>query len=413
MKIAFIFHPWDNADNGGAPGIWNYEVTRRLARSSDAIVYAHLFSSQKKLENCEGVEYRRFSPSYLDRGFLKYPRVFFHGCNLKRPVLFSYRYYFGYALKIASDLKKQKCDIAHLHTLPQFAPIIKSLNPGIRIILHMHGEELTQADRRMVDRKLRKVDSVIGCSEFVTEKIRHSYPWLDGRCQAIPMGVDPDHFCSGDNPSIARADNIKRLLYVGRVSPEKGLHVLLDAFQEVIKHHPQAQLEIVGSDWVMPPDQLVDLCDDPKLSDLKKFYSPNYRSHLEEQLSPALSSHVFFRGHVRHDQVVDYYRNADVYISPSFYESLGMSTIEAMASGVPVIATPVGGVPEVVEDGKTGIMVPSGDSGALAVAILRLLADEELRLSLAKAARSRAIKLFSWDCICENLMLLYKKACED
>ncbi len=409
MKIAFVFHPWDSTDDGGVPGIWNYQITRHLARSSDVLVYSHIFGAQKKLERVAGVEHRRFSLSLPDRTLPRHPRVFFPGCGLRRPVGFSYPYHFVYALRVAMDLRKRNCDIVHLHTMVHFAPIIKRLNPGVPIILHMHGEELSQVDRTMVERKLGKVDAVIGCSEFVSDRIRRSYPRLAERCEAVPMGVDPDRFCGIGKPSPARAKGVKRLLYVGRISPEKGPHVLLDALRAVVKRYPQARLEIVGQDWVMPPDRLVNLCDDPKVTDLKRFCSGNYRSYLESQLTSELSSHVTFRGFVPHERLVDYYRNADVYISPSFYESLGMATIEAMASGTPVIATRVGGVPEVVEDGKSGILVPSGEPLALAEAIIRLLADKKLRSSLAKEARTRAIELFSWGRICEKLDVLYGK----
>jgi glycosyltransferase involved in cell wall biosynthesis len=109
---------------------------------------------------------------------------------------------------------------------------------------------------------------------------------------------------------------------------------------------------------------------------------------------------VTFCGLVPHKDVVNYYHNADIFINPSFYETLGMSTIEAMASGLPVITTPVGGVPEVVEHGKTGLLVKPGDTDELVKAIIRVLEDKDLRLLMGQAARKRAVELFSWERIC-------------
>jgi len=82
-----------------------------------------------------------------------------------------------------------------------------------------------------------------------------------------------------------------------------------------------------------------------------------------------------------------------------------------MATGVPVVATRVGGLVESIEDDKTGLVVEPGDAPALAKAILRLLTDETLRIAMGKAARKRAMKLFSWERISESLLCCYKNLC--
>ena len=89
-----------------------------------------------------------------------------------------------------------------------------------------------------------------------------------------------------------------------------------------------------------------------------------------------------------------------------------MSLIEAMACHVPVVATRVGGMTEIVEEGKTGILVESGSASELAEAILRTLSDEDLRKKMRNAGRERAVELFSWDKIADDLLCQYKKICE-
>jgi len=101
-----------------------------------------------------------------------------------------------------------------------------------------------------------------------------------------------------------------------------------------------------------------------------------------------------------------------VFVQPSFSEAFGMPVAEAMASGLPVVAARVGGIPEAVVNGKTGLLVESGDATALAEAILRLFEDEDLRKSMGKAAHKRAVNTFSWDQIVENLLRQYKNICE-
>ena len=104
--------------------------------------------------------------------------------------------------------------------------------------------------------------------------------------------------------------------------------------------------------------------------------------------------HVTFGSLIPHQEVVNCYHDADIFVNPSYYESLGMSAIEAMACQLPVVATHVGGVAEVVEQGKTGILVAPGDAGALAEAIVCLLGEEKLRVSMEKAESSSSSRTF-------------------
>jgi len=429
VKIAFLHQPIgtiSSSDPRGSIEVWTYEVARRLAKSCDVIVYAKMGRHQKKFEYDQGVRYRRIS-TVIDQWFTfislalkklgRFPLfqkikaiVFFR--NVKRPLFASSLFYFTYILQVAKDLRKEKCDIVHLHNFSQFVPIIRAFNPKIKIVLHMHCEWLTQLDRKMIENRLKEVDLIIGCSEYITEKIRLIFPQFSERCQTIYNGVDVNYFVSRNRYVLANKNSVKRLLFVGRVSPEKGLHVLLEAFQEVVKRYPQVQLEIVGSKSIPPIEFIVALSDDPKVSDLASFYSGNYISHLQDKLSSGVASHVSFTGFVSRRQLINCYQHADVFVFPSVWnEPFGMPLIEAMATEVPVVATRSGGIPEIVEDGKTGILVEPGDASALAEAILYLFSDEDLRKSMGEAARLRVVELFSWKKIVENLLCQYKNIC--
>ncbi|MEM2915561.1 MAG: glycosyltransferase family 4 protein, partial [Candidatus Bathyarchaeia archaeon] len=213
-------------------------------------------------------------------------------------------------------------------------------------------------------------------------------------------------------------NGIKRLLFVGRVSPEKGVHVLLEAFQKVISRYPKAQLEIVGPTnvplnfewfWSLGLDDKVlrfasSFCHNPK---------GNYFSFLQKQLiSLNIADNVTFTGFVPNSEMIKHYRDVDVVVNPSFSESFGRSLIEAMACEVPVVAARVGGMTEIVENGKTGILVEPGDADALAEAIIRLLSNEDLRKSMGKAARKRVVELYSWERVAEKLLRHYKNICD-
>ena len=431
MKIAFVHQPIgtiSSSDPRGAIELWTYEVARRLARSSEVIIYAKRGRHQKKFEYSQGVRYQRISTAvdewftFISAAFNKLGRfslfrkiqTVVFSRDVERPLFASSLFYLTYALQVAKDLRKEKCDIVHLHNFSQFVPIIRALNPKINIVLHMHCEWLTQLDRAMIKKRLREVDSIIGCSEYITEKIRLVFPQFAERCQTIYNGVDIDYFVSRNRCVLANKNGVKRLLFVGRVSPEKGVHVLLEAFQEVVKRYPQAQLEIVGSVSIPRIEFIVALSDNPEISKLGRFYKKTgYLSHLQEQLfSLNIVDNVTCTGFIPHRYLIKHYRQADVLVNSSFSEAFGMSLIEAMACQVPVVATRVGGMTEIVEDGKTGMLVKSGNASDLAEAILRILSEKDLRKKIRNAARERVVELFSWDRIVEKLMYQYKKICD-
>jgi len=441
MKIAVVDQPFGNiilpwTGVGGSIDIWIYEMARRLARSCDVIVYTKRDRYQKKVDCDQGVRYRRVSTAFDEwytymssaidklerspggRALSRNIRRIFFFRNVKRPLFASSVYYLTYTLQVAKNLKKEKCDIVHLINFSQFVSIIRAFNPKIKIVLNMTCEWLTQLNRKMIESRLREVDLVIGCSDYITKTIRCHFPEFAKRCETAYNGVDINRFIGKYDHNQTKQNGAKRLLFVGRVSPEKGLHILLNAFQKVVKRYPQAQLEIVGPTRVpLPQEFLATLSDDEKVSHLASFYhgssGRSYFSYLHRQvISLNIANNVTFTGFVPNLQVINNYQNADILVNPSFSEAFGMSLIEAMACQVPVVATRVGGMTEIVEDGKTGILVEPGDAPALAKAILHFLSDEDLRSSMGRTARKRAVELFSWEKIVENLLYQYKKIFE-
>jgi glycosyltransferase involved in cell wall biosynthesis len=443
VKIAIVDQPfgrinlpWTGA--GGSIDIWIYEVARRLAQSCNVIVYTKrdLMRAQKKVEYDQGVCYRRISTLFDDwytdlqsvfQKLQRFPRIntlsrkiqsilLLH--NPKRPLFASKLYYLTYALQVAKDLKKEKCDVVQIINFSQFAPIFRTLNPEIKIVLNMRCEWLTQLDPAMIKSRLREVDLICGVSEYITDKIRIRFPQFADRCQTILNGVDVNYFVNKEDNGIPKKKYIKQLLFVGRISPEKGVHVLLDAFQKVIKRYPQAHLEIIGDKKdVLDLEWFVTLGDDEKVSQIASFYNNNpegnYFSFLQRQLlSLHIANNVTFTGFIPNLQLINHYQNADVLVNPSFSEAFGRSLIEAMACHVPVVATRVGGMTEIVDDGKTGILAEPGDASALAEAILRLLTNVSLQESMGKAGRRRAIEFYSWERIVERLLFEYEKICD-
>ncbi|MFL5401588.1 MAG: glycosyltransferase family 4 protein, partial [Gemmatimonadales bacterium] len=120
-----------------------------------------------------------------------------------------------------------------------------------------------------------------------------------------------------------------------------------------------------------------------------------------------IAGDVTFLGWVPNAELPRYYRAAAVSVIPSLEEGFGIPAAEAMGCEVPVVASDAGGLPEVVEDGVTGLVVPRGDASALANAIGSLLANPQLRRQMGQAGRARALRLFDWDRSAEQFEELY------
>lgn len=421
LKIAFVNQPFlytSFPNPGDSIGIVTAQIVRRLAPTCDVIVYtpAKGKTLKKTTESHEGVKYQ-FIPTVSDKLLLKIinkiPEIF----STNKPDYASSLYYWTYGLIVANEIKKQKIDIVHIHNFSQFIPIVRSLNPKIKIAIHMHCQWLSQLDRDAIARRLHHADLIVGCSEFITEKVRQQFPEFASKCQTVYNGVDSHFFNQKVKDESNDRDDIKKLLFVGRVSPEKGVHVLLEAFEKVVKQFPNVRLDIVGGIGTLPKEFIIALSDDdPKVANLISFYTPDpvtgetlsYYEQLQKLLSPEVAKQVTFCGSVSHKKLDKYYQNADVYINSSLSEALGMPILEAMAGSLPVVGSRIGGIPEAILNAKTGFVFESGDSEALAEALLRLLRDDNLRITMGKAGHQRAIELFAWDRIVKKLLDRYE-----
>ena len=322
MKIAFVFPPNWTPHSDGSLQIWNHEVTTRLSKCSDLLVYSGLLSF-KAHDVVEGVRYRRFSPRW-DNRFLKRFQLLHDAFGISGPLFYSDLWYLGYALRVALDLRKHPRDIVHVYNYPQFAAVIKWLNPATRVVLNMHGEILTQLKFRNLTSRLNGLDLVVSCSDLITDTIRKAFPTVANRCKTLPMGITPEVYgnASADGPTS------KRVLHIGRLSPEKGVHVLVDAFNLIVQQVPEATLTIVGPEWVAPRADYADLVLPKEITDgFAPFYKGSYLEQVKQRVSPEASGKVHFAGLVPHNQVHNWYSNADVYVAPGYYESFGMSII--------------------------------------------------------------------------------------
>jgi glycosyltransferase involved in cell wall biosynthesis len=292
---------------------------------------------------------------------------------------------------------------------------VRLFNPQAKIALHMNCEWLTQLDPKVIAGRLEQVDLVLGASEYIADKIKEGFPKYAGVLSVSYCGVDP-RVVKGDKytPTSQRTKPAV-LLFVGRVSPEKGVHVLLGAMQRVVRSCPDVKLRIVGGISSAPLEFMIALNDDPKMKALAQFYGPDspgesyYHKCLKGMINDDIREKIEFLGSKPYHELAEYYQECDMCITPSFTEAGATSLIEAMSFGNAIVASAVGGINNVVVDGVTGLLVESGDEVAMAHAIISLLEDPARRVQMGSAGRQRVLEKFSFERIAERLLGDYKR----
>lgn len=319
----------------------------------------------------------------------------------RKPPIASPIHMLGYWVGVALRARRACADLIWIYNYSQAVPIVRRLNPRATIVLNMQTDWLAVLDRRMVERRLACLDLVVGCSDCVRDKVCARFPLFADRCVTVHNGVKAEPL--GSLPLAREAnDGEVRILFVGRISPEKGVHVLFEAFVRVWRRNPRVRLTVVGGNSVAHHER--ELTDDEWPRGLDRFYSGDYAQTLLDSLDREVAARIAMTGFLLHDEIVGHYRTADVFVCPSVWEEpFGIPAIEAMAAGLPVVATSAGGFLDSVEPGRTGLLVPRGDSQALADAILILVEDRELRERFGAAGRARALELYSFDAMASTL----------
>jgi D-inositol-3-phosphate glycosyltransferase len=230
-------------------------------------------------------------------------------------------------------------------------------------------------------------DSVICATEHERSLLRQLYAADPAKVSVIPLGVDLERFRPLDKTE-ARArlgvDSGRIVLFVGRIEPLKGIDILIEA-AALVESDLDCSVIVVGGDSGSQA----------RVNRLRELARER-----------GIAERVRFVGAVEHERLPLYYSAADVCVVPSHYESFGLVAVEAMASGLPVVASRVGGLTGTVRDGETGYLVPWLCPEPFAERIELLLENEPLRRNLGEAARE-AVARFRWENVVTSLLDLY------
>lgn len=256
-------------------------------------------------------------------------------------------------------------------------PLVVSLQTTLHFWLESHPghRELTdwmasfaQPMLALEEKLMREADGVRSISGAIAQEIEAAYGFeFDRRrLSVLPLGMAalpaqqaaPGREAGGDTAELS-------VLFVGRLEPRKGIDILLEAIPRVLDSVPSARFRIVGDNTLPGPGG-----------------QPYSSAFLASAAGQRYGAKVVFEGRVDETALQQAYATCDLFVAPSRFESFGLVFLEAMRAGKPVIGCRAGGMPEVVADGHTGVLVPPGDVSALAEAIVHMLRSAELRTTM-------------------------------
>ncbi|MBI1936238.1 glycosyltransferase [Candidatus Woesearchaeota archaeon] len=395
LVAATTFPRWPNDTEPG----FVFELSRLLAKKGyNIIVLAPHYPGAKKFETTGGMQIYRF-PYFWP---LKYQKLCYEGGileNIKKNMLARVQVpflLFFELLHIIEIIKREKIDIIHAHWLiPQgfLAAVIKKFC-RIHYIATAHAGDIFPLRKRLLKSvgafSIKNADCMTANSTFTKNSVLGIY----GRdIEIIPMGVDLRSFSPKNKDAKIREKygiNGSFILFVGRLAEKKGTEYLIRAIPMVLEKLPNSKLLIVG--------------DGPEKERLE---------NLTNELK--LNRNVIFAGKVINQDLPKYYATADIFVGPSIVakggdtEGLGIVFLEAIASGTCVVGTNVGGIPDIIKNNETGLLVEEKNLEELAKAIVKLLKDKKLQQKLKKNAMNHIRKNYSWDIVAEKFSSLYAK----
>lgn len=310
----------------------------------------------------------------------------------------------SYLRQVRQRIAQLRPDIIQIENRPRFARSIKRKFPHITTWLSLHSTTFISRPhigKKELSRCISCADKVLVNSYFLKRYLTSIVPGAENKIAVNYLGVDTEQFVSKwqDSEQQRRSQFVESLgyqgkkiiVYAGRLLEIKGVHHLLNAMPAVIEKHPEAILVIVGSAFYHS-DRL----------------TPYVRTlHRQGNQMPC---NVRFVPFVPHDRIHEWFRAADLVVMPSNEkEAFGLVNVEAMASGVPVIATNAGGMKEIVDNGVTGYLIDPGRMcGELQEKINSLLSENELRRHMGENCVRSVKERFTWKQTAGRLLELYR-----
>lgn len=281
--------------------------------------------------------------------------------------------------------------------LHRIAPLVVRLHGSEYVFRRHTGQRITPSvalNHQLEKQIWRKASVITAPSRYQAHLAAEELGWPVDRTHAIPNPLASEIL--GSASQMTEADFESRetpypiVLYSGRLALVKGTEVLLQAACAVIQKYPQTRFVLAGA-WQMPGQP-----QDWGLSQVKSIAE--------------MHGGIFWMGHIHSSLLIDWYRRATIFVMPSYFESFGISVAEAMAFGLPVVASRAGALPEIVDDGVTGFLVPPGETQAWAAAICHCLENPEMRREMGMTARRTMAKALTAGELTKQFLSVYQLA---
>lgn len=382
-STARVLHP-----RQGATQINAFEAAKRCKRYEPHL-FSCAFAGRPLEEIVDGVNIHRIWSKPLEK-------TIFSLTHFKDPELI-------YVKKVADRMKKLGIRIAHVRNRPFYIPYLrKLLGRDAKIVLHEHNQNIADTlSHRQALEVLNAIDAYVGVSKFTMDyEITDRYPEFSNKSHYILNGVDVKKFRPvWERPKERELlrqkyglTDSKVVLFVGAIRERKGIHYLVRAMKEVINKHPEAKLVMVGGS-------------------AKNIEPKDHFAAMVKNEAQALGGNVLDLGFVPSENISDTYLLADIFAGPSTWdEPFGLVFAEASASGLPVIASRRGGIPEVILEGKTGLLVDDpSDVDDLAGKIAYLLERPDIAKRFGEAGRRLMVEKFTWERVAKEIEDAYDK----
>ncbi len=303
-------------------------------------------------------------------------------------------------LNVFSQFIKKDFDVIHFNTTPtwingssillRFARLRQA-----RTVLNIHGipqlelraeqwnGSVSFNDWMNILSYCKLADRIVVNSEFMRDSVATWYGLDRKKVVVIPNGVDLKMYT--DNNKTIMLEGDPSVLYIGHLSRLKGIDILFQAVANLRSEFPNIKLHLVGKG--------------------------NDRFCLRLAKKIGIEKHVIFHGWFQHSMTPEYYKSADVCIFPSRHEGFGIVVLEAMASGIPVIASDIPSFREIISNRVNGLLFKSEDANALSMEVIALYRDSRLKEELTRNAYEK-VTSYSWEKIAEKYISLYKNLCE-
>ena len=287
--------------------------------------------------------------------------------------------------RVREALEVLEPDLVHAHE--PFSPSVSmfaTLASRAPVVATFHAfherSRLLGAASPLLRRVARRLDATIAVSEAAASFVAPVVPRVT---DVVPNGVDVTRFASGEPRPDAPPPPV--ILWIGRLDPQKGFGVAVRAFAEIAAEREDATFVVAG-----------DGKDRVALADLR----------------PEIRRRVRMLGAVANEDLPGHLASASVFVAPATgHESFGVVLVEAMAAGVPVVATDIEGYREVVRDDVDGLLVRPGDPHVVAAAVLRVLGDGALATRLGASGRERS-RTYGWDAVVPEIEAIYRRVAE-